>query len=149
MKLSDLLDSLTDGARKLETQLGDWQKTLAAQGEDAAAKAREWQKAAEERGEDWAKQFRAYADNVDDDLKKQWDKLQAGFDTQMATARKQADEWRSKAETADAETNAKWHEAYAANMVALAKRAEAEASKAIASAAAVRAKTPAKPAKKA
>ncbi len=144
MKLSDLLDSLTDGARKLEAQLDDWQKSLSVQGEEAVAKAKEWQKTAEARGEEWSKQFRAYADNVDDDLKKQWDKIQSGFDTQMTAARAQADEWRSKAESADAETTAKWHEAYAANMVALAKRAEEEASKAIAGATEARAKATAK-----
>lgn len=141
MKLSDLLDSLADGTKKFEAQLDEWQKSLSAQGEEAVAKAKEWQKTAEARGEEWTQQFKAYADGVDDNLKSQWDKIQAGFDIQMASARKQADEWRSKAESADAETTAKWHEAYAANMVAIAKRAEEEASKAIAGAAEARAKT--------
>jgi hypothetical protein len=140
MKLSDLLNSLADGTRKFEGQLDEWQKSLSAHGEEAVAKAKEWQKAAEQRGEEWTEQFKAYADGVDDDLKRQWDKMQSGFDTQMAAARKQADEWRSKAESTDAETTAKWHEAYAANMVAIAKRAEEEASKAIAGAAEARAK---------
>lgn len=140
MKLSDLLDSLTDGAKKMEAQIEEWNKSLSAQGEEAMAKAKEWQKSAEQRGEEWTQQFKAYADGVDDDLKRQWDKLQDGFETQLASAKKQADEWRSKAEKADAETTAKWHEAYAANMVSLAKRTEEEASKAIAAAAEARAK---------
>lgn len=144
MKLSDLLESLADGSRKFEAQIDEWQKSLSAQGEEAMEKAKEWQKTAEARGEEVTEQFKAYAAGVDDDLKRQWDKIQAGFDTQMASAKKQADEWRSKAETVDAETTAKWHEAYAANMVAIAKRAEDEASKAIAGAAAARAKAKSK-----
>lgn len=144
MKLSDLLEQLADGTKKFEAQLDEWQKSLSAHGEDAVAKAKEWQKTAEARGEEWTQQFKAYADGVDDDVKRQWDKMQAGFETQMASARKQADEWRTKAEAADADTTAKWHEAYAANMVALAKRAEEEASKAIASAAEARARAQSK-----
>lgn len=140
MKLSDFLSSLTDGARQLEGRIEEWNKSLSAQGEEAMAKAKEWQQQAEQRSEEWRQQFMSYAAGVDDDLKQKWEKLQGEFEAQIVSARKQAEEWRNKADAADAEATAKWHEAYAANMVLVAKRAEQEASQAIAAAAEARAK---------
>ena len=81
---------------------------------------------------------------MDADLKAEWTKLQQNVDTQMQTLRNQAHEWRTEAEKKDAATAAKWYEAYAANMVALAKRTEQEAASAIAAAIDARAKADAK-----
>ena len=43
MKLSDLLQSLTEGTRHFEAQMDEWGKNLTAQGHDLKAKADEWQ----------------------------------------------------------------------------------------------------------
>lgn len=141
MKISDLLTSLAGSAKNLETQMDEWNKSLSAQGDQALAKVKEWQQAAERRDEEWKAQFKVYANDVDAGLKKQWTELQTGFDTHMETVRKQAAAWRSEAEQKDAQTRADWYEAYAANMVSIAKRTEQEATAAIAAAAEARAKT--------
>lgn len=140
MKLSDLLSSLASNARTFEGQMDDWQKAMSAKGDELMAKVKDWQDTADQRSDALANQFKGYMDGADDNLKGQWDKLQKGFETQMAAARKQADEWRAEAEKRGAESTADWYEAYAANMVAVAKRAEDEATKAIAAAAEARSK---------
>ena len=140
MKLSDMLKSLAESTRNLEAQLDDWNKNLSAEGAELVAKAKEWRQTAEIRANEWAAQAQAYSDGVDADLKDQWTKLQTGFDAQITSVRQQAAEWRAEADRKDAATAAKWHEAYAANMVTLAKRAEQEASEAIAAAAVARGK---------
>ena len=140
MKISDLLTSLAGSAKDLEAQIEAWNKSLSAQGDQALAKMKEWQKGAERRGEEWKAEFKAYSDDVDANLKSQWSELQAGFDNQMNAARTQVSAWRAEAEQKDADTRAKWYEAYAANMVAIARRTEQEATSAIAAAAEARAK---------
>lgn len=140
MKISDLLTSLAGSTKVLEGQLDEWNKSLSAQGDQALAKVKEWQQTAEQRNEEWKAQFKAYASGVDDDLKGQWTELQAGFDTHMDAARKQVESWRAEAEKQDADTRANWYEAYAANMVSIAKRAEQEATTAVSAAAEARAK---------
>ena len=140
MKLSDMLQSLTEGTRKFEAQMDEWSKDLTAKGNELMGKADEWQKSAEQRSKEWSDQLTAYANGVDADLKTEWTKLQDSVDTQVAALRKQASDWRAEAEKKDAVTAAKWHEAYAANMVALAKRTEQEAAGAIAAAIDARAK---------
>ncbi len=144
MKLSDLLNSLASNARTFEGQMEEWQKSMSAKGDDMMTKVEEWRAAAEQRSQEMSSQFKGFFDGADNDLKGQWDKMQQGFETQMTAARKQADEWRAEAEKRGAESVADWHEAYAANMVAVAKRAEEEASKAIAAAAEARAKAKSK-----
>jgi len=140
MKLSDMLQSLTEGTRKFEAQMDEWSKDLTAKGNELMGKADEWQKSAEQRSKEWSDQLTAYANGVDADMKTEWTKLQDSVDTQVAALRKQASDWRAEAEKKDAVTAAKWHEAYAANMVALAKRTEQEAAGAIAAAIDARAK---------
>ena len=66
------------------------------------------------------------------------------MDAQLTTLRTQAAQWRAEADKKDADTAATWYEAYATNMVALAKRTEQEAATAIAAAAEARAKANAK-----
>ena len=140
MSLSDLLTSLADNARKFETQLDAWNKSLTAQGDEILAKTKEWQKTSERHSEEWTAQFKAYAEGIDGDLKSRWAKLQSDAEAQVEVARKRAEEWRAEAEKKDAETRATWYEAYAANLAAIAQRSEEEASKAIAAAADARAK---------
>lgn len=144
MKISDLLQSLTEGTRNFESQLDEWNKGLTAKGNELMAKADEWQKSADQRTKEWATQLTAYSNGVDADLKAEWTKLQQNVDTQVQTLRDQANAWRAEAEKKDAVTAAKWYEAYAANMVALAKRTEQEAASAIAAAIDARAKADAK-----
>lgn len=144
MKLSDLLQSLTEGTRKFEAQLDEWSKDMALKSDALKAKAEEWQKSADQRSKEWAAQLTAYSNGVDAELKSEWTKLQNNVDTQVDTWRKQASDWHAEAEKKDAETAAKWYEAYAANMVALAKRSEQEATSAIAAAIEARAKADAK-----
>ena len=144
MKLSDLLQSLTEGTRKFEAQLDEWSKDMAVKSDALMAKAEAWQKSADQRSKEWADQLTAYSNGVDAELKSEWTKLQDNVDTQVDAWRKQAADWRVEAEKKDAETAAKWYEAYAANMVALAKRSEQEAASAIAAAIEARAKADAK-----
>ena len=144
MKLSDLLQSLTEGTRNFESQLDEWNKDLAAKSNELMAKAEEWQKTADQRSKEWGAQFMAYSNTVDADLKSEWAKLQTSMDGKVQELRQQASQWRAQAEKKDAETAAKWYEAYAANMVALAKRTEQEAAAAIAAAVEARAKADAK-----
>ena len=144
MKLSDLLQSLTEGTRKFEAQLDEWSKDMAVKSDALMAKAEAWQKSADQRSKEWADQLTAYSNGVDAELKSEWTKLQTNVDTQVDVWRKQAADWRVEAEKKDAETAAKWYEAYAANMVALAKRSEQEATSAIAAAIEARAKADAK-----
>ncbi|ULA65564.1 MAG: hypothetical protein LZF86_220025 [Nitrospira sp.] len=142
MKISDLLASLAGSAKDLEAQMDEWNKSLSVQGDQALAKVKEWQKTAERRSEEWRTQFNAYANDVDMSLKNQWTELQAGFEKQMVAARKQAEAWRAEADKKDANTKANWYEAYAANMISVARRAEQEAAAAISAAAEARAKAP-------
>ena len=144
MKLSDLLQSLTEGTRKFEAQLDEWSKDMALKSDALKAKAEEWQKSADQRSKEWTAQLTTYSNGVDAELKSEWTKLQTNVDTQVDVWRKQAADWRVEAEKKDAETAAKWYEAYAANMVALAKRSEQEATSAIAAAIEARAKADAK-----
>ena len=60
MKLSDLLQSLTEGTRHFEAQMDEWGKNLTAQGNDLMAKADAWQKSADQRSKEWAAQLSAY-----------------------------------------------------------------------------------------
>ena len=140
MKLSDLLQSLTEGTRKFEAQLDEWSKDMAVKSDALMAKAEAWQKSADQRSKEWADQLTAYSNGVDAELKSEWTKLQTNVDTQVDTWRKQASDWRAEAEKKDAETAAKWYEAYAANMVAYAQQIQDEAANAVAAANAARAK---------
>ena len=140
MKLSEMFKSLSESTRNLESQLDEWDKGLTAKGADLVAKAKEWQATTERRANEWADQVKAYSDSVDADVKGQWQKMQGDFDAQMADIRKQADDWRAEAERKDAKSTADWYEAYAANMVTLAKKADQEAAEAIAEAAVARGK---------
>ena len=140
MKLSEMFASLSESTRDLENQMEEWDKSLSAKGADLVAKAKEWQATTERRTNEWAKQVKAYSENVDADMKGQWQKMQSDFDAQMANIRKQASDWRAEAERKDAKSTADWYEAYAANMVTLAKRADQEAAEAIAEAAVARGK---------
>ena len=57
MKISDLLQSLTEGTRNFESQLDEWNKGLTAKGNELMAKADEWQKSADQRTKEWAAQL--------------------------------------------------------------------------------------------
>ncbi len=140
MKISDLLTSLAGSAKNLEAQVDEWNKSLADQSDQALAKVKEWEEAAERRNEEWKTKFKTYANETDENLKRQWNELQTGFNDQMDSARKQAEAWRAEAERKDADDRANWYEAYAANMVSIANRAEQEAASAITEAAEARAK---------
>ena len=97
MKLSDMLQSLTEGTRKFEAQMDEWSKDLTAKGNELMGKADEWQKSAEQRSKEWSDQLTAYANGVDADMKTEWTKLQDSVDTQVAALRKQASDWRAEA----------------------------------------------------
>lgn len=144
MKISDLLQSLTESTRNFESQLDAWNKDLTTKGNELMAKAEEWQKSVDQRSKEWGAQLTAYSNSVDAELKTEWTKLQTDVDGRVEELRQQANQWRTQAEKKDAETAAKWYEAYATNMVALAKRTEQEAASAIAAAIDARAKADAK-----
>lgn len=143
MKISDLLTSLAGSAKDLEAQMDEWNKSLSSQSEQALARVKEWEKTAQRHGDEWKEQFKAFANDADERVKAQWAELQSGFDAQMAAARKRAEAWRAEVENKDADSKANWYEAYAANMVSIARRAGEEATAAISAAVEARTKAPA------
>ena len=144
MKLSDMFASLSRNAQDLEKRAAKWQEELGNRSSEMVESAKGWLADAQKRDDDLKAQVKDYFNDASEQVKAQWATAKAEWDSEAAKLKAKGEEVRKKAETMHAEDNADWYEAYAANMVALAKRSEQEATSAIAAAIEARAKADAK-----
>lgn len=139
MKLSELLGSLSRGARDLEVSVAKWEAELDARGEQLQEQAKTWLASAQKRDEEVRAEIGKQISDASDKVKAQWAKTQADWDAEFERVKAKAAEARKKAEAMQAEDTADWYEAYAAHAVSFAQRMQAEASNAVAAAAKARA----------
>lgn len=139
MKLSELLGSLSRGARDLEVSVAKWEAELDARGDQLQEQAKTWLDSAQKRDEEVRAEIGKQISDASDKVKAQWAKTQADWDAEFERVKAKAAEARKKAEALHAEDTADWYEAYAAHAVSFAQRMQAEASNAVAAAAKARA----------
>lgn len=137
MKLSDMFSTLAENARNFEQRAAEWQSEMTSRNDDMMAGARKWQETALQRQEEVNKQVRTYFEDAGENVRNQWQTMQAAWEEQFQQMQQKGEEMRASALKSGHFPD--WAEAYAAQMVAFAQKMQDEAANAIAAATEARA----------
>lgn len=129
MKLSDMFSTLTENARAYEKRVNEWQE-MTGQNNEMMNTARKWQETAMQRQEDMNQQIRGYFEEAGENVRQQWQTMQAAWEEQFQKMREKGEEMRDAAKSSG--HFPEWAEAYAAQMVGFAQKMQDEAANAIA-----------------
>lgn len=138
MKLSDMFATLADNARAFEKRAAEWQGEMTARNDEMMASARKWQETTMQRQDEMNSQMRGYFEEAGENVRTQWQTMQAAWEDQFQKMRDKGEEMRTAAMKSGNFPD--WAEAYAAQMVSFAQKMQDEASNAIAAATEARAK---------
>lgn len=141
MKLSDMFSTLAENARMFEERASEWQRDMNARNEEMMTNVRKWQEAAIQRQDEVNRQMRGYFDEAGENVRNQWQSMQAAWEEQFEKMKAKGEEMREAAKKMQGGDFADWAEAYAAQMVGFAQKMQDEAANAIASATEARAKS--------
>lgn len=147
MKLSEMFATLAKNAQDMESRVSEWEKDLNSKSGELLGNAKTWLASAQKRDEELKAKVADYMKDANEQVKAQWAKTQADWDSEVARLQAKASEAREKATQMQAQQAADWYEAYAAQMVAYAQRVQDEASNAVAAATKARADSDAAQAK--
>ena len=135
MKLSEMMETVTDYTKDFEAQMGAWQSNAEAWATDAETQAKAWYADAKARLEKAEGKFDAFVASASESAKAEWDKADAAMNDQLAELQAKTKELRDSVSAYGAQTRAEAAEAYAAALSKYAVSVQNEAEKAMAFAA--------------